>query len=71
MRKKINRIIITMNNKTNLKFLKDSKWKTIKRKNKMIILVTNKNNSIKIINLILVKNILPFNKNMDMIVKMI
>ena len=71
MRNKINRIIITMNNKTNLKFLKDSKWKTIKRKNKMIFLVTNKNNSIKIINLILVKNILPFNKNMDMIVKMI
>ena len=71
MRNKINRIIISMNNKTNQKFLKDNKWKIIKRKNKMIFLVMNKNNSIKIINLILVKNILPFNKNMDMIVKMI
>ena len=71
MRNKINRIIISMNNKTNQKFLKDNKWRTIKRKNKMIFLVMNKNNSIKIINLILVKNILPFNKNMDMIVKMI
>ena len=71
MRNKINKIIISMNNKTNQKFLKDNKWRTIKRKNKMIFLVMNKNNSIKIINLILVKNILPFNKNMDMIVKMI